>query len=138
MMRESSSLVGPMPYTVNYLKNEDTVEIINVGVFTLIDYIEQTKKALHLGYNNKTNMYLSDNRLLENQARLLDLHRLEAEFKNLNAPRENKLAILLTEDHKDKDILKSFTVLCKSRGWQVRSFMDKFCATKWLASNRPV
>lgn len=121
-----------MPYEIDYLEDEKIVTIRNTGEVTFTDFLEQTKEAAELARRKDARLFLSDNILLENKAKIFEIYKLPEIYDALGASRRNKLAVLIAKEGPITKDARFFETICLNRGWNVKLFTSYNEAKGWL------
>ena len=121
-----------MPYKIDYLEDEKIITIKNTGEITFADFLEQTRKALELARTKNARLFLSDNILLENKAKLSEIFKLPKIYDEIGASRRNKLAVLITKRASMAKDAQFFETICLNRGWNVKVYTNYNEAIVWL------
>ena len=125
-----------MPYTIEYLHDEKIVLVTNTGLFTFDDFLMQTKEALDFGTDIQCSCYLVDCTAMTIKASTMDIFSSPGVYDTLDAPRTNKVALLAKYGTGVDSDLHFYETVCHNRGWQVRIFLAKHDAIRWL-QNKP-
>ena len=122
-----------MPFTISYQEDERIVIIENVGNIPYKDLVQQTDEALELGRIKDTRLYLADCIRLVVQADAFEVFNFfPAIYEKIGAPRNSRLAVLMSEDAVTAKDMEFYETICRNRGWQIRVFKDKGTAMEWL------
>jgi hypothetical protein len=121
-----------MPYTIHYLQDEGIVLITNNGELTYEDFVKQAQETLEIGRINKCRLFLADCTSMISRVGTMEIFDTPAVYNNLEAPRTNKVALIISEDKDTNEDIGFYETVCVNRGWPVRVFNDKKAAMKWL------
>jgi len=121
-----------MAWDVRYLEDKNIVFIVQTGPSTYQDYEEQTRKALELGKEHNTHLFLGDRSRATNTAEIMDIYQLPALYEELGSCRTNKYTLIVPESDNEKDEYRFFETTCNNREWNVKLFQDKQDAIEWL------
>lgn len=121
-----------MPYEIKYLENEKIIMMKNVGKMTYDDFVEEAKKAIELSNSKNTNQLFVDDTLLEPEVDALEIYDFPKMYDELNAPKNNCLAVLMKKDSPDAENFRFYENVCRNQGWCVKVFTDHDTAMAWL------
>jgi hypothetical protein len=125
-----------MPWTVEYNSELGIVEGRYVGRVTDDDFKEATIKAIGLAKVNNTNRFFIDDSEWEGGASVLGLFQLPKMHEKLEADRTSRAALILPPSSRAAEVRDAqfYETVCKNRGWNVRVFLEREEAIKWLTS----
>jgi len=121
-----------MPWTIEYLENLGIAYTKSFGEMDYPDYKKQAEAVIKLSRQFGSGLYLSDIREQENRAKLSDILRINAIYKEMGQSPDTRLAIIVDKKQRDYNLVKIFELSCTVRGWNVRAFIDREEATRWL------
>jgi len=123
-----------MPYEIEYLEDTQILYLTTEGQMDFSDYKKQSEEAIEMASRHDTGRFLSDIRKIINRASIGDVVRLNKLYDELMQPKTNRLALLIKKDQKDYTLIKIFELSCTVRGWNVKCFLDRQEAIRWLTA----
>ncbi len=121
-----------MAYTIDYLEDEGMVRITNTGEFTHADIVKQTREAIEIGRVKKCSLFLVDCTSMISKSRIMEVYDVPVFYEKIDAPRSNKVAVIVSRDKDTAANLEFYQVVCANRGWVAKVFANEDSAIKWL------
>lgn len=131
-----------MPWTYNYNPTLLIAEVSYVGRTTAHDLKESTSEFIALQKETGINRFLIDTSEMEFVASIIDILNLpEKQYLEEEADRSSRVALVMPPSAKEKEAVEFYETVCKNRGWNVQTFLERKEAVRWLtqdkSSNKP-
>lgn len=122
-----------MPHKVEFNEAIQVIEVVFSAPITKIDLDEATRTAIEVGKARETHRYIIDNQDPEPYVSLADVYALpEHQYIVQQLSRDSRIAIMLPQSIKAREIVIFYETVCLNRGWQARIFTTREEAMDWL------
>jgi len=121
-----------MSYRMEFDDGTGIVRITGLGVMTIPDLVQLTTDTLQFLEENKTRLILIDCASFVADIDTLEIYNHPGIYDELEAPRDNRVALLPSEDQNTNVKMGFFVELCRNRGRQFQIFSTEEEATEWL------
>jgi hypothetical protein len=121
-----------MPYEIRFLEEKGIISIENSGELTYDELIEQTKRAINLGLENNSHLFLTDFSNVAVHASTMEVFQFPEIYEQLGMAKMSKIAVLVSGMELNTEELKFYETICLNRGWQVKIYLEKEPAIEWL------
>lgn len=123
-----------MPYTVGFDEALEIVEVVFDGRNTARDLEESTRRAVELGQEQGTHLFLADTEALEPSLPLVAVYDLpNHQYGQLQLDRKSRIAVVQSHSNRALEVVKFFETACLNSGWQAKVFATRQEALDWLA-----
>jgi hypothetical protein len=131
-----------MPYTLEYNRALNIIELVYTGRYTPQESRESTSKAIALGKEHGDADALVDATEAKLEVSIFDLFDLpDRQYVAQDMKRKIRIAVIPPRRPEDQEAARFYETACFNRGWQVRLFPDRDDAIEWLkgtdSPNRP-
>ena len=110
------------------------IEVAYSGTTTARDLKESTSEFISLEKEKGINQFLIDTSEMELAASLVNIYDLpDKQYVEENADRSGRVALLLPPSPREKEAVQFYETVCKNRGWNVQTFLERQEAIDWLA-----
>ncbi len=121
-----------MSYTIEYLEKDGIILITNIGEFTHKDFMKQASEALEVSHRKNCKKLLVDCTSMILSSNLMNIYNTSDYYEEINAPRENKIALVVTPGSAIEKDMRFYETVCINTGWQAKMFGDEESAMQWL------
>ena len=109
------------------------IEVAYSGTTTARDLKESTSEFISLEKEKGINQFLIDTSEMELAASLVNIYDLpDKQYVEENADRSGRVALLLPTSSREKEAVQFYETVCKNRGWNVQTFLERQEAIDWL------
>jgi hypothetical protein len=131
-----------MAWTLEHSSKLRVIELVCTGRTTGLDLREATSKAIALGKEQGSSMFLVDATEIELTASTFDLYDLPGrQYPAENLARQSHVAVVLPKRPKERKDAEFYETACVNRGWLVKLFPNRDEGIEWLtgtdSSNKP-
>lgn len=123
-----------MPWKIEYMEELNIVEVTTFGEMYFEDWKRQAEDAVEISNQHQSGRYLSDVRQMDDKTSIADILRMDKLYEGLAKKDSNRLALVIDKDQKNYKSIKIYEMACSVRGWDIRSFLDRDSAIRWLAA----
>ena len=124
----------PWAYKINGIS--EIVEVAFTGKTTAHDLREATSKLIAQVKEKDKKLFLVDTTEMEFAAWSTDLYDLPTkQYREEGMDSHYRIAVLLSERRSEKEAAEFYETICRSCGWQVRTFSEHRQAVDWLTSD---
>ncbi len=128
-----------MTWTLEYSSKLQVIELVYTGRTTGLDLRESTSKAIALGKEQSSSMFLVDATEIELTVSTFDLYDLPThQYPAMNLDRQSHVAVVLPKQSKEQEDARFYETACINRGWLVKLFPDCAEGIEWLTGTVPL
>jgi hypothetical protein len=124
-----------METTTEYIPELGLVQCTLVGPVPADEIVKLQIEAIRLAREKGTNLFLIDNSKWKTSLSLLDIYKWPRLYKEMQASRDYRLAMILSENRTAQKAIKFYETVCRNRGWDVAVFRQRREALSWLKNN---
>jgi hypothetical protein len=100
--------------------------------------VQAVKKRIELQVGTGSKLAMADATKVESGLKTIDMFDLPDEvYVGHNASRRSRIALVLPETGKRRELGRIYELATQTRGWIVEEFDDRQSAIDWLTSNKP-
>lgn len=121
-----------MPWTIEYLPDDQLIHIATAGSVTTEEMLAQTDAALELQRKHDVRKFLIDYSAANIHAPLADLFNLPDYYSAHAARRQSRIAVVVAAESRQRDKFEFYEDVCRNRGYRSRVFDSADDARVWL------
>jgi len=121
-----------MPWQLHYVAEQDFIDSELFGQLTAAELTEGVATGLQEGNARGTSRYLCDASRLTGGHSIFDLYALAERLHDMGMPFGAREALVIPRQPIQALDASFWETLCRNRGFEVRSFLDRETALAWL------
>jgi len=123
-----------MPWKIEYLEDLNIVHVVTYGEMYFDDWKRQAEEGVAVSNQHQSGRYLSDVRQMDDKTSIADILRMDKLYAGLAKKDSNRLALVIDRNQKNYRTIKIYEMACAIRGWNIRSFLERESAIRWLTA----
>ncbi len=122
-----------MPWHARFLPEFQIIELNFLGIVTASDLRDSLEETLRMAEADQAHRVLSDLTLIDGGHSCFDLFELGMSLCSNSTARELREAVVMPADAVSARDARFWETFCCNRGLNVRTFLDRESAIRWLA-----
>jgi hypothetical protein len=125
-----------MAYEIKLIKDKRIIEIENKNEITNEDMITQTKEVIILQHEKHIFSILADFASVRVNTNISDVFQFPELYEQMGMDHKSKIAVFVSDIEIKTEELQFYETICLNRGWNIKIFLDRKDAIKWLLDSQ--